>query len=163
VGLASSGVAKISGTTQIVYTPSLNFNGLAVFTYTASDGTLTDTAIVTVTVTPVNDAPTISNVSDLTVTIGASTGPITFTIGDVESGGALTVTANSSNPLLVPNGSIVLGGNSVTRTATITPAANQSGQVTITLTVSDGSGGSAQDSFVLTVVALRVYLPFIAR
>jgi CSLREA domain-containing protein len=55
VGTPSSGTAIISGTTQIVYTPTLNFNGQAVFTYTASDGLLTDTATVTVTVTPVNE------------------------------------------------------------------------------------------------------------
>lgn len=42
----------------IVYTPTLNFNGVDVFTYTASDGALTAVATITVTVTSVNDLPT---------------------------------------------------------------------------------------------------------
>jgi CSLREA domain-containing protein len=161
VALPSSGGAAISGTTQIVYTPALNFNGQAVFSYTISDGALTDTALVTVTVSPVNDAPTVSAIGDLTVTVGASTGPITFTVSDVESGGALAVSANSSNTSLVPITNIVLSGSGTNRMVNITPAANQSGQVTITLIVSDGSGGSVQDSFVLTVVYHRLFLPLV--
>ncbi|WP_131813747.1 VCBS domain-containing protein, partial [Vibrio diabolicus] len=39
--------------------PAENFNGDAEITYTITDGVLTDQAKVTVTVNPVNDAPTI--------------------------------------------------------------------------------------------------------
>jgi len=42
---------------KLIYNPALNFNGLDTFTYTISDGALTDTATVTVDVIPVNDAP----------------------------------------------------------------------------------------------------------
>ena len=38
---------------------------------------------------------------------------------------------------------------------TITPAANQSGTATITVTVTDGDGGTASDTFVLTVTAVN--------
>ncbi len=57
VGAPGSGSAVISGTDSIVYTPTLNFNGVDTFSYIVSDGKLTDTATITVTVTPVNDAP----------------------------------------------------------------------------------------------------------
>lgn len=50
------GTAIISGT-EIIYTPALNFFGAENFTYTLSDGELTDTATVSLTVTNVNDAP----------------------------------------------------------------------------------------------------------
>ena len=58
---------------------------------------------------------------------------------------------SSSNTTLVPVSNIVVGGTGADRTVTITPAANQSGTATITLTVTDGDGGTASDSFVLTV------------
>jgi hypothetical protein len=163
VSATANGTLTVSGTTRIVYTPTLNFHGASVFTYTASDGSLTDSATVTVTVTPVNDRPTISDVADLTITVGTSTGPIPFTVNDVESFGALTVTASSSNIALVPNANIVLGGSGTNRIVTIAPAAGQSSQSTVTLTVSDGNGGTAQDSFVLTVIPYSLFLPLVRR
>ncbi|MBI3225463.1 MAG: tandem-95 repeat protein, partial [Mycolicibacterium cosmeticum] len=39
------------------YTPAPDFNGTDTFTYTVSDGTLTDTGTVTITVNPINDPP----------------------------------------------------------------------------------------------------------
>ncbi|MBP7960970.1 MAG: tandem-95 repeat protein [Caldilineaceae bacterium] len=49
VSAASNGTAAISGA-QIVYTPTIDFTGTNTFTYTVSDGSLTDSAMVTVTV-----------------------------------------------------------------------------------------------------------------
>jgi uncharacterized repeat protein (TIGR01451 family) len=48
VGTPANGIATISSPTTVVYTPTLNSNDT--FTYTASDGSLTDTATVIVTV-----------------------------------------------------------------------------------------------------------------
>ena len=163
VEVPTSGMAVVSGTTQIVYTPALNFNGAAVFTYTASDGALMGTATVTITVTPVNDDPTIAAPGDLTITVNSGTGAIPFTVGDVDEGDVLTVTTESSNTVLVPNGSILLGGSGISRTVTITPAAGQWGAATITLTVDDGQGGMAQGSFGLTVIEHKLYLPLVLR
>jgi hypothetical protein len=163
VGTPTNGAAAISGTMQIVYTPPPNFTGATVFTYTATDGGLESTATVTVHVTPVNDSPTISTVGDLTITVNASTGPINFTVGDLESGGALTVTGNSSNLALVPEANIVLDGSAANRTVTIAPATGQTGTALITLTVSDGQGGTAQSAFRLVVLALRLFLPLSLR
>ncbi len=42
---------------SFVYTPTLNFNGADTFTYRLADGALADTAVVTITILPVNDAP----------------------------------------------------------------------------------------------------------
>lgn len=42
---------------RVNYSPATDFNGADSFTYTISDGELTDTATVNVTVNPVNDAP----------------------------------------------------------------------------------------------------------
>ena len=100
-------------------------------------------------------APTISNITDRSILEDGTTGPIAFTVGDNETAaGSLTVTAKSSNQSLVPNANIVLGGSGAARTITVTPAANQNGTVTISVTVNDGFA-SATDTFVLTVTSVN--------
>ncbi|NRB03228.1 MAG: tandem-95 repeat protein, partial [Rhodobacteraceae bacterium] len=53
------GVVEIVEGAEIRYTPNANFNGEDSFSYTISDGDIVATATVEVTITPVNDAPTI--------------------------------------------------------------------------------------------------------
>jgi hypothetical protein len=102
-----------------------------------------------------NTAPTISDVSNLTINEDTSTSALAFTIVDAETNSSsLTVSAASSNQLLVPTSNMVLDGSGASRTIAITPAANTNGSATITLTVSDGAL-SASDTFVLTVNALN--------
>ncbi|MCQ4349164.1 cadherin-like domain-containing protein [Pseudomonas stutzeri] len=43
------------------YTPPADFHGIDTVDYTVTDGSLTDTATLTLTVTPVNDAPVAQN------------------------------------------------------------------------------------------------------
>lgn len=110
---------------------------------------------VSVTVAPPggNTAPTISNIADQTINEDASTAAVAFTIGDGETAaGSLTITGYSSNLALVPNTNIVFGGSGVSRTVTVTPAANQNGTTTIMVTLSDGAL-TANDTFILTVTA----------
>src|SRR5438477_4765801 len=135
----------------ITLTPAANQFGAATISIVVSDGVLTATNQFILTVTPVNDPPTISNISDRSILQDTSAGPINFTVGDLETDAAsLTVTGSSSNPTLVPNSNIVFGGTDSTRTVTITPAAGQVGSATIAAVVSDGSL-STTDLFVLTV------------
>jgi hypothetical protein len=101
----------------------------------------------------INTAPTISNITDKTTDFNTEISGIAFTVGDAQTAVAsLTVSGASSNTTLVPNDSIVFGGSDTNRTVAITPAADQMGTTTITITVSDGSL-SASDTFVLTVTA----------
>ena len=53
----SNGSVTDNGDGTVTYTPDLDFNGLDSYTYTVSDGALTDTATVTVTVGADNDPP----------------------------------------------------------------------------------------------------------
>jgi hypothetical protein len=100
-----------------------------------------------------NTAPTISTIADQSIAANSNTGPLAFTVGDAESDPAsLTLAAASSNPTLVPSANIVFGGSGANRSVTVTPAANQSGTATITLTVSDGELGT-DESFLLTVLS----------
>lgn len=101
---------------------------------------------------PPNAIPTISDIANRTINEDATTGAIAFTVGDAETAaGSLAVSVQSSNATLVPASRMVLGGTGANRTLTISPAANQFGSAVITVTVTDGSGASASDSFLLTV------------
>ena len=100
-----------------------------------------------------NTAPTITDVTNKTTSEDTSSSAIAFTVGDSETAAAsLPVSASSANAALVPNGNIVLSGSGASRTVTLTPALNQTGTTTITLTVTDGNL-TASDTFVLTVSA----------
>src|SRR5947207_9298247 len=69
----------------------------------------------------------------------SATPPVPFVIGDAETPAtSLVLSKSSSNPTLVPINNIVFGGSGANRTVTATPANNQSGTATITVTVSDG-------------------------
>jgi subtilisin family serine protease/PKD repeat protein len=98
-----------------------------------------------------NTAPTISAVANQSIAANAATSALDLTVGDTETAvGSLTLSATSSNLTLVPSGNIVFGGSGANRTVTVTPAANQTGSSTITVTVSDGSL-TASSTFTLTV------------
>jgi hypothetical protein len=104
------------------------------------------------TVTAVNDVPTIGAISDQTTLEDMATGAIPFTVDDFETAaGSLTATATSSNVRVVAAGGISLGGSGADRTITLTPVANASGTSTITVTVTDAGGLSATRSFALVV------------
>ena len=103
------------------------------------------------TFSKLNTAPTISDIPDQTIDEDTSTGDLSFTVGDVETTlDYLTITAASSNTTLVPSGNISLDGSGANRTINITPAANQNGTATITVSVNDGNV-TTSDTFLLTV------------
>jgi hypothetical protein len=134
--------------------PAANQNGVATITVTVSDGQATASTSFQLTVTAVNDGPTITGIGSQVSAVGAAVGPLSFTVGDPETAaGSLTVSGSSSNQTLVPNGNIVFGGGGANRTVTVTPAPGQTGTTTITLTVSDGSLATST-GFQLTVTAI---------
>ena len=145
-----------SGSTRTVtVTPAANQYGTSLITVTVTDGnggSASEPFLVTVTSS--NDLPTISAIADQTISEDTSTGPLSFTVSDVETPAAsLQLSATSSNLTLVPLNRIVFGGSGSTRTVTVTPAANQYGTSLITVTVTDGNGGSASEPFLVTVTS----------
>jgi hypothetical protein len=148
----------LSGTApNLLYLPGTNYTGPDSFTFVVSDGALTSAvATVALTITPVNDAPTLTSLANQVISANGTAGPLALAVGDVETAaGSLTLSANSSNPALVPANNVAFGGSGANRTVTVTPAAGQSGNATITVSVSDGQL-SASNSFVLTVVPLLI-------
>ena len=109
----TNGSVVISGS-NLVYTPSANFNGSDSFTYTINDGTgLTDTATVSVTVTAVNDNPVANDDSATTEEDVAVTISLVANDTDID-GDSLSIESVGT----ASNGSVVNNGNG---TVTYTP------------------------------------------
>ena len=151
-------VIAVAAIPNLVYTPALNVNGDATFTFSISDGTAFSTApaTATVTVTPVNDAPTTGNLTATTAEDTTHTFAVAdFTFNDVD-GDSLAAVRIDTLPDSA-DGSLALGtGTSATpvniaqviaATAipnlVYTPVANVNGDATFTFSVSDGTDFSA--------------------
>jgi uncharacterized repeat protein (TIGR01451 family) len=101
--------------------------------------------------------PTIAGVpSTQTIEENTATGNLPFQVDDEETpADSLTVAGTSSNPLLIPNANIVLGGGGKNRMVTVTPATNQAGSAVIVLQVTDADGLSASGMFTVNVKAMN--------
>jgi large repetitive protein len=159
---AAGGRPAVSPEGTLTYTPARNANGVATVTVVAIDdaGTPDDPAddvegeprTFTITIEPVNDPPEISSIEDRTVDEEGTAGPIGFDVGDVETAaGALTLSATSSNPDLVPGASVTFGGDGANRTVSVEPVADRNGTATITVRVRDAQGREATETFTVTV------------
>ncbi|EGR0400088.1 tandem-95 repeat protein, partial [Vibrio parahaemolyticus] len=139
---------------KLVFTPAENFNGHAEITYTVTDGQLTDEAKVTVTVNPVNDAPTIKVDAVESITedaVSTDTVVATLTVRDTDtSEDQLTVSLENNS-----NGYFVLVGDEVKLTQAGVDAVNNDElnlkDLTISASVSDGVNPTANDSDSLIV------------
>ncbi|MCB9935762.1 MAG: IPT/TIG domain-containing protein [Planctomycetes bacterium] len=100
-----------------------------------------------------NQPPTISAVTDQTISMNANTGALAITVGDTEDApGALVLTATCDNQILLdPLTDFVFGGSGAARTLTITPQSNNVGVATVTLTVTDTLSAATSTSFMLIV------------
>ncbi len=99
--------------------------------------------------------PSISDILDQTITRDMSSGPIAFTVDDLETpAGDLILGVTVDNTILFPGGSIVFGGSGSDRTITLTPAAVQIGTATVNVTVTDSDGDQQTDSFMVEVSSL---------
>ena len=105
-----------------------------------------------------NTPPTIEPIDDLTINEN-ETGEVVVLIDDLElSSSQLEMSANSSNPVLLPVEGIAIDPYGSERTLTITPSANAHGEAVITITVSDGVD---QDSTAFTLTINEVNDPTI--
>lgn len=141
-----------------VFKPAANFSGTASIEWVVEDNGKTNGVIYspnfrslsqsrTITITPVNDVPTVSGFPKGTVTISEDS-PQSIALTNVGVGGGadeavsqtLSLSVTSSNTALIPNPTV--SGSGSTRTVSFTPVANKNGgPVTLTLTANDGAGG----------------------
>src|SRR4029079_13323783 len=139
----------INANGSYTFTPVLNYNGTPpVATYTLSDGSLTSTATLAITVTPVNDAPVGINDTNTIAEDTVATGNVLTNDTDVDTGTVLTVThftvagvtgtfTAGQTATIACVGTLVINANG---TYTFTPVLNYNGTPPVaTYTLSDGS------------------------
>lgn len=135
---------------SLSYTPAPNQSGTATITVTVTDnGGTADGGVnqfqrsFTVSVTAVNDAPTLDAI-DNPAPILEDAGTQNFSLTGISAGPVetqtLTVTATSSNTALIPNPTITYSSPNATGNLAFAPVANQSGEAVITVRVQDNGG-----------------------
>ncbi|WP_417205238.1 Hint domain-containing protein [Antarctobacter sp.] len=141
---ASNGTAVLNGDGTVTYTPNAGFTGTDTISYTVTDGTSSDTATITFTVT---DDPNIPPTAfdDSAETDEGTTVTITPLANDDDPDGdnALLTVASITQPT---NGTAVLNADG---TVDYTPDAGFTGTDTFTYQLADPDGGS--DTGVITV------------
>lgn len=162
-GPTKGSVTLNAATGAYTYTPNADANGSDSFTFKASDRVLSsNTSTVSLTITAVNDDPTLTAISAQTTDEDTTITGIAFTAdeggGADENAQSVTVSATSSNTTIVANTGIAVtcndAGNGCAGTISITPVANAFGTTTITVTASDGAL-TTQRTFDLTVVSVN--------
>ena len=141
VGVPAHGTAQIvSG--QVLYTPTANYFGPDSFTYTATDGQASSSALVTVSVTPVPDPPTI--VADTATTAEDEAVSIDVLANDSDVDGdtltIMSVTSPAHGTAQIVSGQVLY-----------TPTENHFGPDSFSYTANDGTGNMASANVAVTV------------
>lgn len=132
---ATNGTIVKNANGSFTFTPTANFAGTATITYSATDGEVTApvTATQTVTVTAVNDLPTITAGTVAAINEDSTAGAtFTVTAADVDAGSTVTTAAT-----------VPATAGTVTKNADgsfkFVPAANFNGTATVVVTATSGA------------------------
>ena len=149
VGLPAHGTATLVNTStgSFTYSPAANYSGSDSFTFKATDGKVdSGLATVSVSVAPVNDAPTAANASLSATEDQVASGKLA---GTDPEGDALSFSIVTNGAL----GSVVLT-DAATGAFTYTPAANSNGQDSFVYRLSDGNL-SAEATVLVTIAPVN--------
>ncbi|WP_225610360.1 Ig-like domain-containing protein [Pseudomonas sp. PDM19] len=136
---AAAGIATISGN-RLTFVPAPNWNGTTTLRYQATDshGAKSNVATLTITVTPVNDTP---SVDDLQLTTAEdTTGAVTLPVHDVDlafEGDSHTFIVTAAPPASA--GKATISGNQLT----FVPTANWNGTTTLKYQATDSHGAKS--------------------
>ncbi len=145
--------ASPAATGTLLLQPAANVTGTAIITVTVDNGTGTNNLFSQSFTVTVNSTPTLNAITNVTVNDNATA---TINLSGISSGTtnqslALTVTASSSNPALIPTPSVNYTSPNTTGSLSFLPATNGVGTATITVTVANGINQTNQ-TFNVTVV-----------
>ncbi|MEN6339607.1 MAG: Ig-like domain-containing protein, partial [Clostridiaceae bacterium] len=153
VGTALHGTVAIEKG-RVQYKPAANYNGPDSFTYTITDGALTSSATVTVTVSQVNDD--VAPVNDSTTTTDED--PVTIDVLANDTDVDIDTTLNKGTLHLKSDYRITLVGSASHGTTEIvsgkivyTPEDTYNGSDSFSYTMTDGHGSSASATVSVTV------------
>jgi Bacterial Ig domain len=133
---------------SLSFTPVPFASGAATITVTVNDGGAGNNIITrsfAVTVSPINQAPTLDALANLTINENAGVQTINLagiTSGAVNELQTLTVTATSGNPGVIPSPAVNYSSPNATGSLSFTPIANAQGSAAITVTVNDGGASN---------------------
>ena len=148
-------------TGDFIYQPFLNQNGTDTFTFKATDNYIdSNTATITLTITPEPDAPTISYIDSQFSWMDSQAKAIEFSIGDIDnSHEQLYVSGVSSNTDLVKSENIILECSENICSAQINTNEGKHGSTQITLSVKDNDALISSCTFDLIVGGLKLEMP----
>jgi len=156
-GTYTSGTAVAVSATLPVGHHFVSWTGGTTAAFSGGDRSASDTTYTigssneTIRANTTNEAPSISAIADSETNEDFSK-TVAFTISDAETDpDSLSLSARSSNNLLIPTGSITFSGTGSNRSVLLTPVTNVFGVTDITLTLVDASGLEDVETFRLTV------------
>lgn len=153
--LVANGQIQIAGagtSRSLTITPEPNANGAVTISLSATAGSREVSDEFELTITAVNDLPTISAIPDQNFDPESAPSPIQFSVGDEETAAEdIVVGAASSNQTLLANGNIQLGGSGAIRTIFAQLTEGEIGSTVLTLSVTDTDGGVTTESFTIEV------------
>jgi hypothetical protein len=166
----SNGTAIVLGSmltaaqlTDLVFVPAPNANGSAgILSYTVNDGKGGSAKQdITLSITPVNDAPVVDPNKTLTVLEDSTSSPLGINAPTDVDGDPLTITVTSipdatKGQIRLSDGTVVTAGSTLTAdqltNLVFAPVANRSLDAgSFSYTVSDGQGGSASQTVSLSI------------
>jgi VCBS repeat-containing protein len=140
---ASNGTAVVNADGSYTYTPDADFNGSDSFSFVANDGTVDSApAAVSITVNPLNDAPT-ATAGSLTVDEDSTANPGNVSGADID-GDSLTYALSTG----ASNGTAVVNADG---SYTYTPGADFNGSDSFSFVANDGTVDSVPAAVSITV------------
>ncbi len=142
----TDGVIDIDVGGNIIFTPDLNYNGTTTFNYTLSNGSDSDDAVASGTITPVNDAPILG--ADGAVSVGVGN----LLVGSFD---AENVDGDNISYTLSGTDAGLFAVNSLGLISFVAPPAFGDGPYSVTITATDDGVGTLTDTQALTITIVN--------